>query len=192
MKPVVQRESHRLARFPQDVGLQLIFEKLIVGALVDENRKGRANAAHEKARVVLFPGVFVGPQELSESVLTPGTFGRRADGRERRHGKVTARLAKGRDQSAVASHGMAHDAFPVGKARKIRMDDAGQFLRHVVVHPEAILIRSLGRVQIEARAFAEVHPDVPVFTAAVDAKLNDHGYIVPGLGDAGDRLFGTK
>jgi len=43
-----------------------------------------------------------------------------------------------------------------------------------------------------ARAFAEVHPDVPVFTAAVDAKLDDHGYIVPGLGDAGDRLFGTK
>jgi uracil phosphoribosyltransferase len=43
-----------------------------------------------------------------------------------------------------------------------------------------------------ARAFAEVHPDVPVFTAAIDAKLNDHGYIVPGLGDAGDRLFGTK
>jgi uracil phosphoribosyltransferase len=42
------------------------------------------------------------------------------------------------------------------------------------------------------RAFAEVHPDVPVFTAAVDAKLNDHGYIVPGLGDAGDRLFGTR
>jgi uracil phosphoribosyltransferase len=36
------------------------------------------------------------------------------------------------------------------------------------------------------------HPDVPVFTAAIDEKLNDHGYIVPGLGDAGDRLFGTK
>ncbi len=35
-------------------------------------------------------------------------------------------------------------------------------------------------------------PDVPVFAAAIDAKLNDHGYIVPGLGDAGDRLFGTK
>ncbi|MBM3645422.1 MAG: uracil phosphoribosyltransferase [Alphaproteobacteria bacterium] len=43
-----------------------------------------------------------------------------------------------------------------------------------------------------ARAFAEVHPDVPVFTAAVDPTLNDHGYIVPGLGDAGDRLFGTR
>jgi uracil phosphoribosyltransferase len=36
------------------------------------------------------------------------------------------------------------------------------------------------------------HPDVPVFTAAVDSHLNDHGYIVPGLGDAGDRMFGTK
>lgn len=36
------------------------------------------------------------------------------------------------------------------------------------------------------------HPDVPVFTAAVDETLNDQGYIVPGLGDAGDRLFGTR
>jgi len=36
------------------------------------------------------------------------------------------------------------------------------------------------------------HPDVPIFCAAVDERLNDHAYIVPGLGDAGDRLFGTK
>ncbi len=36
------------------------------------------------------------------------------------------------------------------------------------------------------------HPEVPIFTAAVDDHLNDHGYIIPGLGDAGDRLFGTK
>ncbi len=36
------------------------------------------------------------------------------------------------------------------------------------------------------------HPDVDIFVAALDEKLNDHGYIVPGLGDAGDRLFGTK
>ncbi len=36
------------------------------------------------------------------------------------------------------------------------------------------------------------HPDVPIYTAAIDRQLNDHGYIVPGLGDAGDRLFGTK
>ncbi len=38
----------------------------------------------------------------------------------------------------------------------------------------------------------EAHPDVPIVTAAVDAQLNDIGYIVPGLGDAGDRMFGTK
>lgn len=41
------------------------------------------------------------------------------------------------------------------------------------------------------KAFTEAHPDVPVFTAAIDKCLNDHGYIVPGLGDAGDRIFGT-
>ena len=42
------------------------------------------------------------------------------------------------------------------------------------------------------RRFHAVHPDVPVYTAAIDRELNSHGYIVPGLGDAGDRLFGTK
>jgi uracil phosphoribosyltransferase len=41
-------------------------------------------------------------------------------------------------------------------------------------------------------AFHRVHPDVPIFTAAVDERLDSHGYILPGLGDAGDRLFGTK
>jgi uracil phosphoribosyltransferase len=40
--------------------------------------------------------------------------------------------------------------------------------------------------------FSAAHPDVPVFTAAIDRELNDHGYILPGLGDAGDRIFGTK
>ncbi len=38
----------------------------------------------------------------------------------------------------------------------------------------------------------EAHPDVPIVTASLDDHLNDHGYIVPGLGDAGDRMFGTK
>jgi uracil phosphoribosyltransferase len=41
-------------------------------------------------------------------------------------------------------------------------------------------------------SFHESHPDVPIYTAAVDDHLDEHGYIVPGLGDAGDRLFGTK
>lgn len=42
------------------------------------------------------------------------------------------------------------------------------------------------------RALEAVHPDVEVYTAAVDERLNDKGYILPGLGDAGDRIFGTK
>ena len=41
-------------------------------------------------------------------------------------------------------------------------------------------------------AFTAAHPDVPVYTCAIDERLNDHGYIVPGLGDAGDRMYGTK
>lgn len=41
-------------------------------------------------------------------------------------------------------------------------------------------------------AMTEAHPDVPIYTAAVDRCLDEHGYIVPGLGDAGDRIFGTK
>ncbi|MFN3549325.1 MAG: uracil phosphoribosyltransferase [Mesorhizobium sp.] len=40
--------------------------------------------------------------------------------------------------------------------------------------------------------FTAAHPDVPVFTASIDEKLNEKGYIVPGLGDAGDRMYGTK
>ena len=42
------------------------------------------------------------------------------------------------------------------------------------------------------KAFNEAHPDVPIYTAAVDRELNDHGYILPGLGDAGDRIYGTR
>ncbi len=42
------------------------------------------------------------------------------------------------------------------------------------------------------KAVEEAHPDVDIYLAALDEKLNEHGYIVPGLGDAGDRIFGTK
>lgn len=41
-------------------------------------------------------------------------------------------------------------------------------------------------------AMTKAHPDVPIYTAAIDRQLNDHGYILPGLGDAGDRIYGTK
>ena len=53
-------------------------------------------------------------------------------------------------------------------------------LMNLIAAPEGV-----ARVQ-------EEHPDVDIFVAAMDEKLNDHGYIIPGLGDAGDRLFGTK
>jgi uracil phosphoribosyltransferase len=42
------------------------------------------------------------------------------------------------------------------------------------------------------KKFHDAHPDVPIFTAALDRELNDHGYIMPGLGDAGDRIYGTR
>jgi uracil phosphoribosyltransferase len=42
------------------------------------------------------------------------------------------------------------------------------------------------------RALASAHPDVPIFGAALDRELDENGYILPGLGDAGDRLYGTK
>jgi uracil phosphoribosyltransferase len=38
----------------------------------------------------------------------------------------------------------------------------------------------------------KTHPDIPIYTCAIDSHLNEHAYIVPGLGDAGDRIFGTK
>lgn len=41
-------------------------------------------------------------------------------------------------------------------------------------------------------ALQKAHPDVPLYTASIDRQLNDHGYILPGLGDAGDRIYGTK
>ena len=43
-----------------------------------------------------------------------------------------------------------------------------------------------------AEAVRATHPDVPIWAAAMDEELNDHGYIVPGLGDAGDRTYGTR
>ena len=59
-------------------------------------------------------------------------------------------------------------------------------------NPKSIRFLCLLAAPEGLRSFGDAHPDVPVYTAAVDRALNDHGYIVPGLGDAGDRLFGTK
>jgi uracil phosphoribosyltransferase len=58
--------------------------------------------------------------------------------------------------------------------------------------PKSIRFVSLLAAPEGLKNFHDHHPDVPVFTAAVDRQLDEHGYIVPGLGDAGDRLFGTR
>jgi uracil phosphoribosyltransferase len=58
--------------------------------------------------------------------------------------------------------------------------------------PKSIRFVSLLAAPEGLNTFHAHHPDVPVYTAAIDRQLNDHGYIVPGLGDAGDRIFGTK
>ena len=58
--------------------------------------------------------------------------------------------------------------------------------------PKSIRFVSLLAAPEGLAHFHAHHPDVPVFTAAIDRQLDEHGYIVPGLGDAGDRIFGTK
>ena len=58
--------------------------------------------------------------------------------------------------------------------------------------PKSIRFVSLLAAPEGIKTFHAHHPDVPIYTAAIDRELNDHGYIVPGLGDAGDRIFGTK
>ena len=60
------------------------------------------------------------------------------------------------------------------------------------VHPRSIKFVCLVAAPEGIATFHERHPDVPIYTASVDQRLNDKGYILPGLGDAGDRLFGTK
>lgn len=57
--------------------------------------------------------------------------------------------------------------------------------------PRSIQFVSLVAAPEGVRRLHEAHPDVPLYTAAIDSHLNERGYIVPGLGDAGDRLFGT-
>jgi len=64
-------------------------------------------------------------------------------------------------------------------------------LRHGA-DPGRIRFMALVAAPEGARAFRARYPDIPIYVAALDSHLNDHGYIVPGLGDAGDRQFGTR
>ena len=58
--------------------------------------------------------------------------------------------------------------------------------------PKSIRVVNIIAAPEGIKAFTKAHPDVDVFVSQIDEKLNEHGYIVPGLGDAGDRIFGTK
>ena len=60
------------------------------------------------------------------------------------------------------------------------------------LQPKSIKFVCLLTCQKGIAALQKAHPDVAIYTAAIDRQLNDHGYILPGLGDAGDRIFGTK
>ncbi len=76
----------------------------------------------------------------------------------------------------LATGGSAADAVSMVKARGAK----NILLMCLVAAPEGV------------KKFQEAHPDVDIYCAALDEKLNDHAYIIPGLGDAGDRIFGTK
>lgn len=76
----------------------------------------------------------------------------------------------------LATGGSASDAITLLKKRGARNIK----LMVLIAAPEGI------------KAVMNAHPDVDIYTASIDEKLNENGYIVPGLGDAGDRLFGTK
>ena len=67
---------------------------------------------------------------------------------------------------------------------------AAQFLKEVGV--KNLKLMSIIAAPEGIAAMQEAHPDVDIYVAAQDERLDDHGYIVPGLGDAGDRIFGTK
>ena len=60
------------------------------------------------------------------------------------------------------------------------------------LNPKSIKFVCLLTCPEGVKTMQTAHPDVPIYTAAIDRELNSHGYILPGLGDAGDRIFGTK
>jgi uracil phosphoribosyltransferase len=130
----------------------------------------RAGLGMLEAVTELFPEVAVGyiGLERDEASLQPQSYYRKLPEVGGRHVLVLdPMLATGGSGSAATS------AVREGDPASIRFVC-------VVSAPE-------GLAKMEAD-----HPDVPIFTAAVDRQLNEHGYILPGLGDFGDRLFGTE
>jgi len=130
----------------------------------------RAGLGMLEAVTELFPEVAVGyiGLERDEASLEPQSYYRKLPPVQGRHVLVLdPMLATGGSGSAATA------AVREGGPRSIRFVC-------VVAAPEGI------------RRMEADHPDVPIFTAAIDRQLNERGYIVPGLGDFGDRLFGTE
>lgn len=130
----------------------------------------RAGLGMLEAVTELFPEVAVGyiGLERDEASLEPQSYYRKLPPVDGRHVLVLdPMLATGGSGSAATS------AVKEGGPASIRFVC-------VVAAPEGI------------RKMEADHPDVPIFTAAIDRQLNERGYIVPGLGDFGDRLFGTE
>ena len=130
----------------------------------------RAGLGMLEAVTELFPEVAVGyiGLERDEASLRPQSYYRKLPAVRGRHVLILdPMLATGGSGSAATS------AVREGDPASIRFVC-------VVSAPEGI-----ARMQAD-------HPDVPIFTAAIDRQLNEHGYILPGLGDFGDRLFGTE
>lgn len=131
----------------------------------------RAGLGMLEAVTELFPEVAVGyiGLERDEASLQPQSYYRKLPPVEGRHVLVLdPMLATG--GSGLAGTTAVKDAGAPASIRFVC----------VVAAPEG-----LAKMQAE-------HPDVPIFTAAIDRRLNRHGYILPGLGDFGDRLFGTE
>jgi uracil phosphoribosyltransferase len=130
----------------------------------------RAGLGMLEAVTELFPEVAVGyiGLERDEASLEPQSYYRKLPPVRGRHVLVLdPMLATGGSGSAATA------AVKEGDPTSIRFVC-------VVAAPEGI------------RRMEAEHPDVPIFTAAIDRQLNDNGYILPGLGDFGDRLFGTE
>ena len=109
-------------------------------------------------------------------------------------------IAPGKITTIVGANGCGKSTLLRALARLLSPTDGQIVLDGKSVHarPTKEVARILGLlpqspVAPEGIAVIERdHPDVEIVTAAVDSHLNDHGYIVPGLGDAGDRIYGTK
>ena len=90
-------------------------------------------------------------------------------------------------------HGMEErDVIVVDPMLATGNSAAAAIARLKETHPKSIKFVCLLAAPEGIATLQKAHPDVPIYTAAIDRELDSHGYILPGLGDAGDRIFGTK